>query len=72
MTVVYFPNYAKLRQLKLENKRLLSETEALEKEIADYQKKIGKVGKDSHLYEEIARDSLGVARDNEIVIDIKR
>ena len=69
--IIYFPNYAKLKRLKGENKRLVLENEKLIAEINDYETKIKKLGKDPFLYEKIAREELGVAKDNEIVIDIE-
>ena len=69
--VIYFPNYARLRRLRNENVRLFLENVQLEKEIADYEEKLKMVGKDPYIYEKIARDELGVAKDNEIVIDIE-
>jgi cell division protein FtsB len=42
----------------------------LNKEIKDLQRKVKKVGKDPYFYEKMARDNLGVARENEIVVDI--
>lgn len=70
--MVYFPNYAKLKHLKEENQKLILNNEQLEKEIVDYALKIQKIeqGRDPYIYEKIARDDLGVAKDNEIVIDI--
>lgn len=70
-TVIYFPNYARLRRLRNENVRLYLENTKLEKEIADYEEKLKMVGEDPYIYEKIARDELGVAKDNEIVIDIE-
>jgi len=69
---IFFPNYAKLRKLRGENARLNRENKILEEEITDYQEKLLRVGNDPYLYEKIARDELGIAKDNEIVIDIKR
>ena len=69
--IIYFPNYAKLKRLKGENKRLVLENEKLIDEISDYEAKIKKLGNDHFLYEKIAREDLGVAKDNEIVIDIE-
>ena len=68
--MAYFPNYSKLKDLRNENERLIFENEQLEKEIADLEQKIEGIGKDYFLYEKIARDSLGVAKEDEIVIDI--
>jgi len=69
--VIYFPGYAKLKELRNENKRIISENERLKREIADYEKNIQEVHED-YLKERIARDDLGIAKDNEIVIDIER
>jgi len=70
--LIYFPNYAKLKKLKEQNKVLILENKRLEEEIADYEQKALKLGKDPYLYEKIAREDLGVAREDEIVIDIVR
>lgn len=69
--IIYFPNYARLKKLRDANKDLISKSEALKKEIADYIRKSEVIGKDPYLYERIARDDLGVAKENEIVIDIE-
>lgn len=68
--IIYFPSYAKLRELRSQNQRLRFENKGLEAEIADYQEKISRIGKDPYIFEKFARDNLGVAKDNEIVIDI--
>jgi cell division protein FtsB len=68
---VYFPNYAKLNRLRQTNKNLLLRISQLENEIDDLEGKMERVGDDPHIYEEIARDTLGVAKENEIVIDIE-
>ncbi len=68
---IFFPNYAKLKKLREENMRLNRESRILEDEIVDYQEKLLRVGKDPYLYEKIARDELGIAKDNEIVIDTR-
>ena len=68
--IVYFPNYTKLKELKDENKRLISENNILEQEIVDYGEKIKRIEDDPYIFEKIARDQIGVVKDNEIVIDI--
>ncbi|MDD4182715.1 MAG: septum formation initiator family protein [Candidatus Omnitrophica bacterium] len=68
--IVYFPNYAKLKKLRQLNQEILAKNKSLAKEIKDMQRKLKRVGKDPYLYEKIARDNLGVARENEIVVDI--
>ena len=69
--VIYFPNYARLKKLRDENKRLATENSKLIEEIADYEEKLRVVGKDPYLYERIAREELGIAKEGEIVIDIE-
>ena len=69
--VIYFPNYARLKKLRGENVRLALENEKLIGEIADYEEKLRRVGKDPYLYEKIAREELGIAKEGEIVIDIE-
>ncbi len=69
--IIYFPNYAKLKKLRQVNQTLLIKNQNLKKEIKDLQGKLKRVGKDPYLYEKIARDNLGVARENEIVVDIE-
>ena len=70
-TVIYFPNYARLKELRGENKRLILENENLTEEIGEYEEKLKRIGKDPYLYEKIAREELGIAKEGEIVIDIK-
>ena len=64
-------NQAMIKKLRDENKRLALENEKLIEEIADYEEKLKRVGKDPYLYEKIAREELGIAKEGEIVIDIK-
>lgn len=69
--IIYFPNYARLKKLRDENRRLTLDNYELLGEIADYEEKLKKIGKDPYLYEKIAREELGVAKEGEIVIDIE-
>lgn len=69
--VVYFPNYAKLKKLREANQKLALQVKALNKEIKSLHANIKKIGKDPSLYEKLARETLGVAKENEIVVDIK-
>ncbi len=69
--IIYFPNYAKLKKLRDANRRIILENKKLEEEIADYKQKREGIGKDPYLYERIARDELGAAKEGEIVIDIE-
>ncbi|MCF7907430.1 MAG: septum formation initiator family protein [Candidatus Omnitrophica bacterium] len=71
VTVIYFPNYARIRSLRQENSRLTEEIKKLSVEIIDYEDKLSNLDGDPYLYERIARDDLGIARENEIIIDIE-
>jgi cell division protein FtsB len=68
----YFPNYAKLNKISQTNATLVSDIKALRQEIADLKSKLKKVKKDDTIYESVARESLGEAREGEIVIDMTR
>ena len=68
----YFPNYAKLNKIRQTNATLVANIKSLHQEIADLKQKLKKVKKDDTIYESVARESLGQARDGEIVIDINR
>ncbi len=70
--VVYFPNYAKLKKLRDENLKISKENKKLAKEIKDFEEKLQKLGRDPFVYEKIAREDLGVAKENEIIIDIEQ
>jgi len=70
--IFYFPNYAKLKRLREERTRLLGEIKNLQQENRQLQTTLKKVTKDPSVLEKIARDDLGVAKKDEIVIDIER
>lgn len=67
----YFSHYTRLKRLKEVNRKLVLQIDKLQKEIDNLQKETKKLGKDSYLYEKLARDTIGVAREDEIVVDIK-
>jgi cell division protein FtsB len=69
--VVYFPDYSKLKNLKEENQKLIKKIDNLKKDIIDYEMKNKKLEENSYFYEKIAREKLGVAREDEIVVDIE-
>ncbi len=69
--LVYFPNYSKLKKLREENQELIKKIDNLKKDIAIYEIKNKKLEDNSFIYEKIARDKLGVAREGEIVVDIE-
>jgi cell division protein FtsB len=69
--IFYFPNYSKLKKLKEANRKLSSQIKEIEKEIEELERKIENIDDNALIYEEIARDQLSVAKENEIVVDIK-
>jgi cell division protein FtsB len=69
--MVYFPDYSKLKNLKEENQKLIKKIDNLKKDIIDYEIKNRKLEENSYFYEKIAREKLGVAREDEIVVDIE-
>ncbi len=69
--VIYFPNQARLKNLRQENKKLFEKSKKLEAEIIVLEERIEKVGKDPYIFEQIARDELGIAKEDELVIDIQ-
>jgi cell division protein FtsB len=68
--IFYFPNYAKLKELRQVNTELMVKVKGLNRELKELQAKIKRIGIDPYLYEKMARDNLGVAKENEIVVDI--
>lgn len=69
--VIFFPTYSRYRKLKEENIMITRKIEALRQEIDQLSRDIAALEKDPYLMEKMARETLGVARENEIVIDIK-
>lgn len=69
--VLYFPNYTKLKKLREANTKMELQIEQIEGEILQLKKTLIRIGDDPYIYEKFARDELGVAREDEIVIDIE-
>lgn len=69
--VIYFPNYTKLKKLRQTNDKMEEEIQQIREEIKELKNALQKVGTDPYLYEKFARDELGVAKEDEIVIDIE-
>lgn len=67
---IYFPNYTKLKQLKETNRKLLNEKNKLEEEIKELEEKIAKGRQEPFFWEKFVREELGVAKKDEIVVDI--
>ncbi len=71
VTSFYLPSYFRLKRFKEENKRIIKEIEKIKKEIVKLQENLESLEKNPYLLEKIAREEIGVIKDNEIVIDIK-
>ena len=68
--VLYLPSYSRFKKLKEQNEQLDRKISALKKEIDQLKNINQRLGKDEFILEKLARDNLGVAKDNEIVVDI--
>ncbi len=71
VAIVYFPTYSRLKKLRRENTRINSEIEDLREEIAEYEQVLKELKENPGAFEKIARENLGVIRDNEIIVDIQ-
>ena len=69
--MIYFPTYSRYKRLNEENIKMVKKIERIKKEINELEKTIKSLETDPFLLEKIARESIGVAKDDEIVIDIK-
>ena len=68
---VYLPNYTRLTKLKRENARLIRDIDSLKREIDKFKSDIEKLENGSFIWEELARQNLGVVKEGEIVVDIR-
>jgi len=69
--VIYFPTYSRYKRLSRENEKIVKKIEAMKSEISHLQQNLDNVENDPYLLEKIARETIGVAKDDEIVVDIK-
>ena len=70
--VIFLPGYIKFMQLKFRNMRLESEITRLEKENLKLYKEKKKLEEDINYVEQVARESMGVAKKGEIPIRIEK
>ena len=68
---IYAPTYLRYRGLRDENFSMARKNALLQKEISDLEYNLKAIEKDSFILEKIARDTIGVAKKDEIVIDIR-
>ena len=68
LAAVYFPGFAKLRQLRKQNRNLERRIEILSKTNQELRKEKEKLENDPSYIEKIAREKLGMSRRNEIIL----
>ncbi|MDB4349394.1 septum formation initiator family protein [Omnitrophica bacterium] len=68
IAVILLPGYTKLQDLMAENKRLEERITGLGKSIEDLKKEKEKLESDILYIEKVAREKLGVVREDEVVI----
>lgn len=68
---MFLPSYLRLRRLRQEHQRVLVRIDGVRREIEELNDNLLRVEKDPYLLEKIAREHIGVVKDNEIVIDIQ-
>lgn len=68
---IFLPSYLRLRRLRQEHKRVLIRIDGVKREIEELNDNLLRVEKDPYILERIAREHIGVVKDNEIVIDIQ-
>ncbi len=70
--VIFLPGYTKFMELRSKNNYLENEIERLEKENIRLYNEKQKLEEDIDYIEKVARDSMGVTRENEIPIKIEK
>ncbi len=68
IAAIYFPGFAKLRQLKKQNRNLEKRIEILSKTNEELKKEKEKLENDPSYIEKIAREKLGMSRRDEIIL----
>ena len=67
----HFPNYSRIRELEDENEQYVEQIDDMQKEIVDLEKDIDNFETDSFYFEKIARNELGIAKDNEVIVHVE-
>ena len=67
-SVIFVPGFSKLQELKERNRNLERRIEALTRANIELEKEKGKLENDPGYAEKIAREKLGMARKNEIIL----
>ena len=66
-----FPNYSRIRELEDENQQYVEDIQRMKREIDDIQKDSENFKTDAFYVEKIARNELGIAKDNEIIVHVE-
>ena len=67
-----FPNYSKIRELQEENQQYEQRISSMKKEIDTLNHDLEHFQKDSFYVEKIARNELGIARENEVIVHVEQ
>jgi cell division protein FtsB len=70
--IIFIPGYIKFMELKFKNDRLEKEISRLERENIKLHKEKKRLQEDITYVEKVARESIGVTREGEIPIKIKK
>ncbi|MDD5746288.1 MAG: septum formation initiator family protein [Candidatus Omnitrophica bacterium] len=70
IVIVFFPTYSKIHQLRLKDAALTQKTEYLSRQNQQLAEEIEMLKTDPVYIEEVAREKLKVARENEIVFRV--
>ena len=66
-----FPNYSKVKVLEEDNQSYILEIVAMKKEIEDLRNDISNFKTDPFYVEKIARNELGIAKENEVIVQVE-
>lgn len=66
-----FPNYSQIKELKEENNQYIEKIAEMEKEIKTLNHDLDNFKTDPFYLEKIARNELGMANDNEVIVHVE-
>jgi len=69
---IYLPDYTRMKELRIKKESLKEEIASLKGDIYDLLRKNKLIeNEDSFLLEKLARENLGVVRENEVIVDVR-
>ncbi len=71
LVVIFLPGYAKFMELRARNTYLEKEIERIEQENVSLNKEKKRLEEDIYYIEKVARESMGVAREGEIPVELQ-